>query len=255
MRLNLISDVHYRLDGLARSGDGADLFVCLGDLILFLDYDEPSEGIFADLFGAENASRYIALRTERRFDEARAFGSELWQAIGAEPWTVISERVGAQYADLFAAMPAGCLTYGNVDIPALWSQYVRPDQQVLDAASTEVGGLRLGFVGGGLRTPMRTPLEISDEDFAKKVEAIGTVDIVCSHIPPSIPDLCFDVVARRMERGSDALLQYVRDVQPRFLLHGHVHQPLARRATVGRTQVINVGHFRSTGRPFTLDVD
>lgn len=255
MRIHAVSDVHYRVAGLAAAGTGCEVFICLGDLVLFLDYEDPGEGIFPDLFGEANARRYIELRTARRFAEARDFSRELWEAVGADPWTSISQQVQEQYRALFAAMPAGLLTYGNVDIPALWGDHLRPGHRVLDGQVATVGGLRIGFVGGGLRTPMRTPFEISDEDFAAKVDALGEVDIVCSHIPPAVGDITFDVVARRMERGSRRLREYIEDVQPRYLLHGHVHQPLDSRHTIGRTQIRNVGHFRSTGRPHVLDVD
>jgi len=43
----------------------------LGDLLLFLDYEDPSKGIYADLYGADYTREYIALRTAKRFDEAR----------------------------------------------------------------------------------------------------------------------------------------------------------------------------------------
>jgi len=49
-----------------------------------------------------------------------------------------------------------------------------------------------------------------------------------------------------------ALLAEIKRSQPRYLLFGHVHQPLARRVRVGRTECINVGHFRATGRPYVL---
>lgn len=255
MRIHLVSDVHARTQGLAAAGDGADVFVCLGDLALFLDYDDPSDGIFASVFGVDNARRYIALRTARRFDEARAWSRELWDAIGADPWTVIGEHIAAQYAALFRELPAGLVTYGNVDVPTLWPRYARADHRILDGESVTIDGLRIGLVGGGLRTPMRTPYEISDEDYAAKVAALGEVDVLCAHIPPAVPELCYDVVARRAERGSQALLDYIRDVQPRYVFHGHVHQPLAPRVSIGRTQVINVGHFRARGLPYRLTVD
>jgi predicted phosphodiesterase len=63
MRVHVVSDVHGRADALARAGDGADALICLGDLILFVDYDDHAQGIFADLFGAEQAAEFIALRT------------------------------------------------------------------------------------------------------------------------------------------------------------------------------------------------
>ena len=88
MRVHVVSDVHARADALSKAGDGADAFICLGDLVLFLDYDEPSGGIFADLFGEDAAMRLIALRTERRFDEAREFSAELWAGVGRDRYEV-----------------------------------------------------------------------------------------------------------------------------------------------------------------------
>ncbi|HET8971207.1 MAG TPA: metallophosphoesterase, partial [Candidatus Nanopelagicales bacterium] len=70
MRVNVVSDVHGSADRLARAGDGADALVCLGDLVLFIDYQDHSRGIFAELFGAANTSEFVRLRTAGRFREA-----------------------------------------------------------------------------------------------------------------------------------------------------------------------------------------
>jgi Icc-related predicted phosphoesterase len=252
MRVNVVSDVHGRADALSRAGDGADALICLGDLVLFLDYDDAAGGIFAELFGADAATKLIDLRTERRFDDAREFSRGLWSTVG-DRQAVIESAVRKQYAALFDAMPTPAyLTYGNVDIPQLWPDYLRDGMQVIDGQVVEIGGRSFGFVGGGLQTPMRTPYEISDEDYAAKVAAIGAVDVLCCHIPPDIPELLYDVQARRMERGSSAVLDAVRDTQPDVVLFGHVHNPLAHRSRIGRTECVNVGHFRGTGTPYSL---
>ncbi|HEU5034418.1 MAG TPA: metallophosphoesterase [Mycobacteriales bacterium] len=254
MRVHVVSDVHARADALAKAGDGADAFICLGDLVLFLDYDDPSGGIFADLFGADAATTLIRLRTERRFDEARAFSGNLWAGIGRSPRETIESAIRGQYADLFAAMPTPAyVTYGNVDVPGLYADYVRDGITVLDGQTTVIGDRTFGFVGGGLRTPMHTPYEISDDDYAAKVAALGPVDVLCAHIPPDIPELLYDVEARRLERGSTALLDAIRETQPELVLFGHVHNPLVRRTRVGRTECVNVGHFRGRGVPFVLE--
>ncbi|MFG2720270.1 metallophosphoesterase [Streptomyces sp. NPDC048416] len=251
MRVHVVSDVHGNAEGLAKAGDGADALVCLGDLVLFLDYADHARGIFPDLFGVENAHRIVALRTARRFDEARDLGRSLWAGLDRE--AAIEAAVRRQYAELFAAFPTPTYaTYGNVDMPDLWPQYARPGTTVLDGQRVEIGGRVFGFVGGGLRTAMRTPYEISDEEYAAKVEALGEVDVLCSHIPPEVPELVYDTVARRFERGSRALLAAIKKTRPRYSLFGHVHQPLARRMRVGRTECINVGHFAATSRPFAL---
>ncbi|MET9499394.1 metallophosphoesterase [Streptomyces sp. NPDC006552] len=252
MRVHVISDVHGNSTDLARAGDGADALVCLGDLVLFLDYADHSRGIFPDLFGTENADRLVELRTARRFDEARALGARLWAGVDRRP--AIEKAVRKQYAQLFAAFPTPTYaTYGNVDMPHLWSEYAGPGTTVLDGQRAEIGGWVFGFVGGGLRTPMRTPYEIDDEEYAAKIEAVGEVDVLCTHIPPEVPELVYDTVARRFERGSRAVLEAIRRTRPRYSLFGHVHQPLTRRMRIGATECVNVGHFASAGRPWALE--
>jgi Icc-related predicted phosphoesterase len=254
VRVHVVSDVHARSDALAKAGDGADALICLGDLVLFLDYDDPSGGIFADLFGRDAAVNLIALRTARRFDEAREFSAQLWSSTGRDRFELIEEMIRGQYADLFAAMPTPAyITYGNVDVPRLYADFLRDGITVLDGQTAEIGGKTFGFVGGGLQTPMRTPYEIPDEEYAAKVAALGRVDVVCAHIPPAVPELLYDVEARRMERGSEALLELISDTQPELVLFGHVHNPLVRRTRIGRTECVNVGHFRGRGTPYVLE--
>ena len=254
MRINVVSDVHGNVEALARAGDGADVLVCLGDLVLFLDYQDPAGGIFAELFGADNAARLVALRTAKDFDGARAFSAGLWGSLEQDPKTVIEQQVRKQYAAMFAVMPEPAyLTYGNVDVPRLWPDYVKTGHTVLDGQVADLGGRSWGFVGGGLQTPMRTPYEIDDEAYAAKVAAVGAVDVLACHIPPDVPGLLYDVQARRFERGSAAVLDAIRDTQPELVLFGHVHQPLRSRVRIGRTECVNVGHFRGTGVPYVLE--
>lgn len=259
MRVSIASDIHGAWDWLASADAGADLFVCLGDLILFLDYGDPSRGIYTELFGEEHTRAYIAARTAGRFEDARALSAAAWERIGVldpqDRWARLQDLVRVQYEQAFAAMPSQTtLTYGNVDVPALWPNYLKPGHRVLDGSVLQVDGLRLGFIGGGLVSPMRTPYELTPEQYQEKIDALGPVDVLFTHIPPRLPQLTYDVVARRFEVGSSALVRYVEQVQPRFHFFGHVHQPQRSRARIGRTECINVGHFQSTGIPFTVDL-
>jgi Icc-related predicted phosphoesterase len=254
----VVSDVHGRTDALSRAADGADALVCLGDLVLFLDYDDHTQGILPALFGAERTGRFVELRTANRFDEARQLAAGWWAELLEREQRprqeLIEDMVRVQYAETFAAMPTPAyLTYGNVDIPALWPEVLREGHRVLDGDTVDIDGLRFGFVGGGLTSPMRTPYELDEDVFAAKVEALGEVDVLCAHIPPAVPELCYDVVARRFEIGSRALLDHVRRTRPRMVLFGHVHQPLVARARIGSTECVNVGHFRARRAPFALE--
>jgi len=139
-----------------------------------------------------------------------------------------------------------------VDVPRLWAAHRKPGHTVVDGGTVEIAGHAFGFVGGGLRSVYRTPNEVSEEEFRTKIEAVGAVDILCTHIPPAIPELLYDTVARRLEQGSEALLEAIKRTQPRYALFGHVHQPLVRRTRIGVTECLNVGHFRATGAPYVL---
>ena len=252
MRVHVVSDVHGRVDALARAIDGADALVCLGDLLLFIDYADHGAGVLGELFGADAVGRFVELRTARRFEEAREFTRSLWARVPDRDAT-IRAAIREQYAEIFAVMPTPAyITYGNVDVPPLWPDFAREGVHVHDGTTVELDGWRFGFVGGGLPSPLRTPYEIPEPEYAAKVAAVGEVDVLCSHIPPAVPELTYDVVARRFERGSAALLDAIRTTQPRYALFGHVHQPLQRRLRIGRTECVNVGHFRSTGVPWVL---
>ena len=254
MRVHVVSDVHGRADALARAGDGADALICLGDLLLFLDYADHGQGIFADLFGEQAASQYVELRTARKFDEAREFSARLWAGRPESRASLVETAITRQYAEMFGAMPEPAyLTYGNVDVPRMWDRYLKPGHQVLDGSTAELDGWTFGFVGGGLRSRYRTPYELDDEVYAAKLAAVGEVDVLCTHIPPAVPELLYDTVARRLERGGEMLLETIRKTQPRLALFGHVHQPLARRIRIGRTECVNVGHFAGTGIPYVLE--
>jgi Icc-related predicted phosphoesterase len=246
--------VHARIEALRDAGKDCDALICLGDLLLYTDYEDPGNGIMGSLFGAEFNTEFIRLRTANMFIEARSMAMQKWKILGDRE-ELIKGEVKKQYDEIFSAMPVpSYITYGNVDRPEFWPDYQKPGMTVLDGQVIEIGGLKFGFVGGGLKTEYRTPYEISDEEFQKNVDALGPVDILCSHIPPAIPEITFDVVANRFERGSVALLEYINKFQPKYSFFGHVHQPLVSRTRIGRTECVNVGHFRATQRPFVLDL-
>jgi len=254
MRVHVVSDVHGADHALARAGDGADALVCLGDLILFVDYVDPGRGIMGSLFGAQKVGEFVRLRTAGRFDDARAWSGSLWATL-ADARAAIEEAVHEQYARMFAAFPAPTyLTFGNVDLPQLYPQFLREGITLLDGEVADVGGVRFGFVGGGLPTPMRTPFERPEVEYDAKVRALGPVDVLCTHVPPHLPELLYDSEAGRFERGSVAVLEHVQQHQPAWSLFGHVHQAHTRRLTVGRTVCANVGHFRSRQQPFVLEL-
>jgi Icc-related predicted phosphoesterase len=263
MRVHVVSDVHGNTEALARAGDGADVLIVLGDLIDFVDYHDHTAGILGRVFGPDTVRRFAELRAGGR-GELRTFARSLWDRLD-DPAAVIEHEVREQYRRIFDSLTAPTYaTPGNVDLPHLWPEYAGDGVMICDGTVVEIGGVRVGFVGGGLlpagvphagRAPwvpyLRTP-----EEYAAAVAALsdagGELDVLASHIPPAVADLCYDVVARHPERGSPHLLELIRRERPGLALFGHVHQPLARRMRIGRTECVNVGHFQRTETPYVL---
>ncbi len=197
------------------AGEGADALVCLGDLVLFLDYADHSRGIFPDLFGVENADRIVELRTARRFEEARAFGRGLCGRASTAD-AAIETAVRKQYAELFAAFPTPTYaTYGNVDIPCCGPSTRGPAPPSSTAQRAEIGGRVFGFVGGGLQDPDAHPVRDQRRGVRGQDRGRSARSTCCARTSrPRCRSSCYDTVARRFERGSGALLDAIRAHPP-----------------------------------------
>lgn len=260
MRVHVIADVHGAADALARAGDGADALLVLGDLIEFVDYHDPTAGILGRVLGPQVSAEFGRLRAAGVPGELRRFTRAAWSRV-PDAAAVVEQAVREQYDRLFGVLSAPTYVIpGNVDMPGIWPDYARPGLFLPDGQVVAVGGLRIGFVGGVPLPPGRPapvgaafpPHLLTAPGYTAAVRRLGPLDVLCSHAPPAVPELAYDVQSRRPEWAAPALLERVRWDRPRAALFGHVHQPLAGRVRVGRTECVNVGHFRRTGRPYVL---
>jgi len=250
--IHVVADLHGAADELRKSLPAGTTLLLLGDLLNVIDYIEMS-GILVDLFGRDTVAEVARLRTTGDVERAGQLIAERSAGRRDEIRAGFAARAAEQYEEVFAALPdLSYVILGNVDVPQLAHSFAAAAEGVKlpDATAVEIEGERFGFVGGALPTPLKVAGEITAEEMRTKVEALPDVDILCSHIPPAIPELCFDTLAGKMEQGSEDLLTYIRDVQPRRAYFGHVHQPLVSSMSIGRTVCINVGYFRSTRRPW-----
>lgn len=252
MRVRAISDVHGAVEHVAAAASDADVLLVLGDLINVLDYRSWT-GILVEAFGREPVQESARLRAEGRFEEAReAFRMHAGDLDAARDSFLALAR--KQYEAVFEALPEGTLvTFGNVDIPDMLREHLPDGIRFVDAEAVEIDGVTFGFVGGGVRTPLGIPGEVDEATYDAKFEAVGAVDVICTHMPPRIPWFVYDVVARKFEPGSTGLIAYVQEHQPRYALFGHVHNPMAGRGTIRRTELINVGHFQAHGQGFVIE--
>lgn len=250
MAIYVVSDLHGASDDLRKAVPEGSTLLLLGDLINFLDYISMT-GILVEVFSPEAVKEVVDLRTAGDLEEAGRLMRERTVGREEEIREAIGSRVKAQYSEVFEALPDPTfLILGNVDQPRLVQKAAESHaaMRLVDGRVIELEGERFGFVGGALPTPLHVAGEITEEEMKAKVEGLGECDVLCSHIPPAVPELCFDSLAGKHERGSEDLLRYIEEVQPRIAYFGHVHQPLISTMYVGKTRCINVGYFRHTKR-------
>jgi Icc-related predicted phosphoesterase len=230
-----------------------ETLLILGDLINLLDY-RTQEGIIADVLGTEFGAAIARNRASGDYAAMRQTWGEATAERRSEITSQIQAGIAAEYEACREALAGakGFCTFGNVDNPALLRAALPATMRFVDAEVHEIEGIKVGFVGGGTATPLAGAGEVTDEQMKEKLEIIGAVDVLCSHLPPRVPALSTDVITGRRERSSQPILDYLRRHQPRLHFFGDVHQPQATMWRVGRTVCRNVGYFRATGRPVEL---
>ena len=245
----LISDVHGAFDAMRAVASRGETLLVLGDLLNLMDY-RTGEGITADLLGLDFARQTALARARGDYPLMRRLWTERvgdgWEEFRADFEQAVADQYEASRQALTGA--TAYVTYGNVDRPKLMREYLPDGVRFVDGESIEIEGVLVGFVGGGISTPLGAEGEVSDERMAEKLVQLGPVDVLCSHLPPNIEPLHRDVITGRLERASQPILDYLREHRPRFHFFGDVHQPQATRWTVGKTLCRNVGYFRATKR-------
>lgn len=244
-----VSDVHDSPGALARLVGLDDEVVILGDLVNLTDY-RTGEGAVAAVLGSDFALRSSAARARGAYEEMRSLWRERSEDSVEDLRDLIGEELTDQYRRAGKALEGGrgLVIHGNVDRPGPLQECLPDGFRYVHGEVVEHQGLRLGFVGGGVRTPLRADGEVSEEEMGRILDSIGPVDILCTHVAPAVPQLRRDVVTGREERGSEPVLAYLERHRPIYHMYGDVHQPQASTWRLGRTRCINAGYFRATGR-------
>lgn len=250
----IISDVHGEFDALAGLARSGETLLILGDLINLLDY-RTGEGIIADVMGGDFGRRVSQRRADSDYGGMRQLWQESAGGRGEEITAAMASEVASSYGRCRQALTGarGYVTYGNVDRPSILRDSLPDGVEFVDGDVVDIDGLRFGFVGGGVATPVGAAGEVTEGEMARKLEKLGPVDVLCSHLSPGIEPLHRDVITGRLERYSTPILDYLHTHQPRFHFFGDVHQPQATTWRVGKTKCQNVGYFRATRRPFPFD--
>lgn len=249
-----VSDVHDSPGGLRKLAGLTEEIVILGDLVNLTDY-RTGEGAVSAVMGPDFASRSSAARGKGAYTEMRSLWKERSADSAEDLRRMIGEQLTAQYRNAGEALAGGhgLVIHGNVDRPGPLQEILPEGFRYVHGEIVDRDGLRFGFVGGGVPTPLQAAGEVSDEEMAAILEELGPVDVLCTHVAPAVTPLRLDVVTGREERGSDQVRDYLLEHQPRYHLFGDVHQPQASTWRIGRTRCFNAGYFRATGRYLRLD--
>lgn len=257
MPLKALSDLHGATEALEREVSSEDVLLLLGDLVNIIDY-RRMDGLLVDIFGMESVEQVVALRTAGKVEEAREVIAQRREGRESEIGQRWMSSMSEAYRRVKQALTASrtLLIGGNVDPPwALDLMAEDPRVELVDGQVHEIGGVRVGFVGGGIPTPMGVAGEVTAEEFARKLDSLGEVDVICTHVPPDVAELTYDVIMEQRVPGSAELLTYIEQRRPSMALFGHIHQPLLSSMYIGVTHAINCGYFRSTHRALRLPFD
>lgn len=250
----IVSDVHGAFAALGRVANQGEPLLILGDFLNYVDY-RTGEGMVAELLGLDFALRVAQARRTGAFEEARALWAEAGTRLGGGLGSAFYDQAVAQYEEAAQALEGGTgyATFGNVDIPDLLAASLPPGFRFVNGDVVEVQGWRIGFVGGAFPSPFQREAPVTEEVMAERLDQLGSVDILCTHLPPAVDPLRIDTITGRRERSSVSVLDYLLRFKPTYHFFGDVHQPRAHRWRIGPTEARNVGYFRATGRPIRLD--
>lgn len=243
----LLSDVHGAFDDLARVASSGEPLVIIGDLLNFIDY-RTMDGLMTEVAGIGITTAIVSLRAQGDHDGAR----EVWRSFtdGREDevqgW--FRSRMEDEYGRMAEAIDGAevYITYGNVDRPDLLVASLPSSARFVDGEVIEIGGTRVGIVGGGVPR-LGVVGEVAESEMAAKLAAVSEVDVLCTHVAPAVRQLSHDVIAG-MSKESHAVLAHVQATSPPWHYFGDIHQPQATTWRIGQTQSRNVGYFRATGR-------
>jgi Icc-related predicted phosphoesterase len=247
-------DIHGEFDALWPLIGRDDVLFIAGDLLNFMDFADITKGILYHAFTPEELIEGLKEYAQGKLDRVREGIREI-----ATPGQARYERVRPLIEETYERLSRGLsgktfIIYGNDDYPDILKAKLDGKAELIESGVVTIGSLSIGLVSGmpeGEHT-MGLAGEIPADIFRERIFSLGPVDIIVTHIPPKIPDLTYDVLAKRQEPASDALLDYINHHRPAYALFGHVHNPKEREMKIGNTTAINLGFFKKTGTVLKL---
>lgn len=242
----LAGDIHGAYTDLARGLHPDDTLIIAGDTLTFMDFDDFSKAILFMAFTADELAEGLKEMAAGNLDRVRDAFREITTP-GEEKYRKMLPKITAEYQALKNALPENTyIIYGNDDYPAVMKEILDGTGRIVEGGVVTLGDRKIGMVSGlpsGPRT-IGFPGELSREEYDRRIGELGPVDVIVTHVPPADDDLTFDVIPKRNEPSSAALLDYIREHAPSYAFFGHVHNPRLAKKRIGDTEVINLGFFK-----------
>ncbi|MBN1881478.1 MAG: metallophosphoesterase [Deltaproteobacteria bacterium] len=242
----LAADIHGAYEDLARALHPDDTLIIAGDTLTFMDFEDFSKAILSAAFTPEELAAGIKEMVTGNLDLIREAFREITTP-GEEKYQRMLPRITAEYEALAAILPEeNYIIYGNDDYPAVMKEMLDGAGRIVESGVVRLSGRTIGMVSGlpsGPRT-IGFPGEITQDEYKRRIESLGPVDVIVTHVPPVDDDLTFDVIPKRNESSSTALLEYILTHRPSYAFFGHVHNPRIQQKRIGDTEAINLGFFK-----------
>ncbi len=241
-------DIHGEFDALLGLVSADETLFIAGDLLNFMDFTDITQGILYQAFTPEELMEGLKEYAQGNLDRVREGIREI-----STPGHQRYERVRPLIEDTYERLSRGLsgntyILFGNDDYPNILREKLDGKAHVIESGIVRAGGLSIGLVSGmpeGDHT-MGLAGEIPADTFRQRIFSLGPVDIIVTHIPPKVAELSYDVLAKRQEPASDALLDYIRRYRPSYAFFGHVHNPKQKSMSIGTTRAVNLGFFKKT---------
>ena len=252
--MQFIADVHGAHDLLKEKLDHTLPLAVLGDNLNLVDFRNLS-GVAARVLTPADIGRILLALSTGGPKKAMELANDLFFQ-NPERVAAAQIEISKDYRQLAEVLPLDALVlHGNVDYPELLSAAI--GLRWIEAETRSIDGVKVGFLSGTGSYPysMHLPGEISDGQYTEKLWSLGNVDVLCTHFPPAVDGLTWDVVAKRDEGGGAMLTDYLRQVKPKLHLFGHIHNPKISELRFESTLLKNVGGFRYHGQVHQIDLE
>lgn len=180
---------------------------------------------------------HLSRRHARALVEASR-GADL--VIGAGDFCNVREGLDAAMALLEGLQAPMIAVPGNSESDAELRAAAGPGTVVLHGESTEVEGLKIFGLGGGVPvTPFGDwSFDLTEEAAAAMLGRCTEADLLITHSPPKG---IADVTSQGRSVGSVAVRDAIARLSPRLAVCGHVHDCWGREGVIGSTRVVNLG--------------